>query len=150
MQSDQAHSNPSPLLGLLSCPAPPPLSFLLSCSYFLLSRPLFFLPLLLSSHLLPFSSSSASSSLLIPSQVQDIKDAFTVNVYEIHARIALERADMLEFGQCLLVLMGLYEQGVSGNDKEFYGYFILRAVMENTPRGSTFPHHLWQTFPQPS
>ncbi|KAH9176031.1 SAC3/GANP/Nin1/mts3/eIF-3 p25 family-domain-containing protein [Lactarius sanguifluus] len=60
--------------------------------------------------------------------VQRIKNDFTVAVYEIHARMALEVADMVEYNQCQSSLKGLYELGIPGNDEEFTAYRILMLL----------------------
>ncbi|PPQ79687.1 hypothetical protein CVT25_003261 [Psilocybe cyanescens] len=57
--------------------------------------------------------------------VQRIKNDFTVQVYEIHARIALESNDMVEYNQCQATLRTLYELGIPGKVEEFTAYRIL-------------------------
>ena len=57
--------------------------------------------------------------------VQRIKNEFTVHVYEIHARIALEQNDLGEYNQCQTQLRDLYEYGIEGNPMEFLAYRIL-------------------------
>ncbi|KAK4703313.1 SAC3 family protein LENG8/THP3, partial [Phenoliferia sp. Uapishka_3] len=57
--------------------------------------------------------------------VQRIKNDFTCSVYEIHARIALEKGDLGEFNQCQGQLWELYKHGLKGHSMEFLGYRIL-------------------------
>jgi hypothetical protein len=60
--------------------------------------------------------------------VQHIKNDFTVNVYEIHARISLEQGDLGEYSQCQTQLRALYNQNLGGHPTEFKAYRILYFI----------------------
>lgn len=62
--------------------------------------------------------------------VQNIKNAFSVEVYETNARIALESSDLVEFNACQTQLWSLYKsvENARQNRDEFVAYRILFFV----------------------
>ncbi|KXS17976.1 hypothetical protein M427DRAFT_96564 [Gonapodya prolifera JEL478] len=84
--------------------------------------------------------------------VQRLKNPFTVQVYESHARIALEKGDLGEFNQCQTQLKHLYREVGTGHINEFIAYRLLyqlhtrnrrdinTLLRELTPQQKADPH----------
>ncbi|KAL5473074.1 hypothetical protein EMCRGX_G027515 [Ephydatia muelleri] len=64
--------------------------------------------------------------------VQGIRNGLTVEVYETHARMALENGDRDEFNQCQTQLKALYSEGIPGQQAEFLAYRIFYLMLTNS------------------
>mmetsp|Transcript_22383 Transcript_22383/g.62057 ORF Transcript_22383/g.62057 Transcript_22383/m.62057 type:complete len:806 (-) Transcript_22383:370-2787(-) len=60
--------------------------------------------------------------------VQHIRNAFTAEVYEAHARAALDYGEMGDYIQCQTKLNELYAEGIPGSKDEFTAYYLLHLV----------------------
>ncbi|XP_057981811.1 SAC3 family protein A [Malania oleifera] len=63
--------------------------------------------------------------------VQRIHNKLTVQVYETHARLALEVGDLPEYNQCQSQLKALYAEGIEGCYMEFSAYNLLCVIMHS-------------------
>jgi hypothetical protein len=63
--------------------------------------------------------------------IQNLKNEFTVKVYETHARIALECYDIDQFNQCQTKLMDLFNDKLPGKEIEFLAYRIIYMSLQN-------------------
>ncbi|OII73387.1 SAC3 GANP domain-containing protein [Cryptosporidium ubiquitum] len=67
--------------------------------------------------------------------VQGIKNLFTIQVYELNARVALENHDLGQFNQCQARLKELYSLGLvkfeGSNREEFLCYYIIYVTLQN-------------------
>lgn len=67
--------------------------------------------------------------------VQHLRNDLAVQVYETHARIALECRDLNEFNQCQTQLMEHYRDGLIGSAHEFHAYRLLYYVyLQSNPK----------------
>ncbi|KAF1001988.1 SAC3 family protein A-like [Apium graveolens] len=63
--------------------------------------------------------------------VQRIRNELTVQVYETHARLAIEVRDLSEYNQCQSQLQELYAEGKKGCDMEFSAYNLLSIILHS-------------------
>ena len=62
--------------------------------------------------------------------VQRIQNSLSIKIYETHARIALDMADLDQFNQCQTQLQYMYKMNIEGgNQMEFLAYKILYQIL---------------------
>lgn len=67
--------------------------------------------------------------------VQHLWNDLVIDVYETHARIALECRDLNEYNQCQTQLMEHYRSGLQGSVYEFHAYRLLYYVyLQSNPK----------------
>ena len=57
--------------------------------------------------------------------VQHLRSELTVQIYEAHARAALQYGDHAEYNQCQTQLNALFAEGLPGSRSEFLAYRLL-------------------------
>lgn len=70
--------------------------------------------------------------------VQHIRNAFTVQVYETHGRLALRYGELADYNQCQTQLINLYRDGLNGDggeECEFLAYRVLYQTFQGTSGG---------------
>jgi len=67
--------------------------------------------------------------------VQHIRNAFTAELYEAHARAALGYGEMGDYIQCQTKLNDLYADGIPGSKDEFMAYYTLHLVAHSQLSG---------------
>lgn len=78
--------------------------------------------------------------------VQRLNNNLAVEIYEAHARAALEYGDLWEYNQCQALLSDLYETGLRGCEAEFLAYRVLyQGFHMKRGEGFSLRKTLWKT-----
>ena len=64
-------------------------------------------------------------------RVQGINNKFTVEVYQVHARLSIENQDLDQFNSCMSRLFELFREGLPGKKTEFLAYRIVYYTFQN-------------------
>ena len=67
--------------------------------------------------------------------VQHVRNAFTVQVYETHGRLALRHGELADYNQCQTQLINLYREGLEGEEGEFLAYRVLYQTFQGAAGG---------------
>lgn len=74
--------------------------------------------------------------------VQHLTGKFVVDVYETHARIAIEQQDYFQLSACFAQLEVLYEAGKYPNEYEFAAYRVLYSMIQKNISDESFVQEL--------